>query len=186
MEKGVEMVQASLDDINCLERAFEGSNAIFVVTDHIPHVQKIREDEMLREKARELGKSIEAYAGDLEAVQGINAAKAASHLKVLATLEKYIFSTLPGVTKGSGGRFTHAYKFDAKAEAEEYIRQTLPQLNQRTGTVICGNCLENWPYIDALAPQKEEDGSFSFLWLDVLASTRRIRSYGPSRTPASS
>lgn len=166
MGKGAEMVQASLDDINSLERAFEGSNAIFIVTDHVSNVQKISEDEMLREKARELGKSIEAYAGDLEAVQGINAAKAASHPKVLATLEKYIFSTLPGVTKGSGGQFTHAYEFDAEAEAEEYIRQNLPQLNQRTSTVICGSYLENWPYIDALAPQKEEDGSYSFLWLD--------------------
>lgn len=159
-------MQASLDDIDSLERAFEGSHAIFVVTDYVSNLQRASGDETLKAKAEELGKTIEAYAGDLEAAQGISAARAASHPRVLATLEKYIFSTLPGVTKGSGGQFTHAYEFDAKAEAEGYIRGNLVQLEQRMSTVICGNYLENWPYINALAPQKEKDGSYSFLWLD--------------------
>lgn len=166
VEKGVEIMQADLDSVESLKRAFKGSNAIFVVTDYVANTHRVLGDETLKKKAQEARKTVEAYAGELEQAQGINAAKAASHPEVLSTLERYIFSTLPAVTKISGGKYTHAYEFDSKANAEEYIRQKLPQLNQRLSTITMGNYLENWPYIPALAPQKEKDGSYSFLWLD--------------------
>lgn len=165
-EKGIEIVKADLDDVESLERAFKGSNAIFIVTDYVANARKSSGNAASRSIANDLGKTIEAYAGDLEEAQAINAAKAASHPEVLATLERYVFSTLPAVTEISGGKYAHAHEFDSKANAEKYIRQNLPLLAQRLSTVTMGNYLENWPYITALAPQKEEDGSYSFLWLD--------------------
>lgn len=164
--KGIEIVKADLDDVESLERAFKGSNAIFVVTDYVTNVRKAFGDEAIVKIAKDLGKTVEAYAGDLEETQAINAAKAASHPEVLSTLERYVFSTLPAVTEISGGKYTHAHEFDAKANAEKFIRKKLPQLAQRLSTVTMGNYLENWPYISALAPQKESDGSYTFLWLD--------------------
>lgn len=165
-KKGVEVVQADLDDVESLERAFRGSSAIFVVTDYVANSKRAFGSEAFKRIAKDEGKTVEAYAGKLEEAQAINAARAASHPEVLRTLERYVFSTLPAVTEISGGKFTHAHEFDSKANAEKYIRGSLPQLAQRLSTVTMGNYLENWPYIPALAPQKENDGSYSFLWLD--------------------
>jgi hypothetical protein len=159
------MVQADLGNIESLERAFKSSSAIFVVTDYVANILRAAGDEACIKAAKDLGKTIEAYAGGLEEAQAINAAQAASHFDFLSTLERNVFSTLPAVTESSGGKYTHAHKFDSKANAEKYIRRNPPQLAQRLSTVTMGNYLENWPYIAALAPQKESDGSHSFLWL---------------------
>jgi hypothetical protein len=38
------------------------------------------------------------------------------------TLERFVLSTLPGFKKQSGGKYTHAYHFDSKAEISEYLK----------------------------------------------------------------
>ncbi|KAF2755263.1 NAD(P)-binding protein [Pseudovirgaria hyperparasitica] len=164
--RGVEVVRAELDDVASLQSAFKGSNAIFAVTDYVANTYRASSDEGLK-KAKELGKSVKAYAGILEEIQGVNAAKAASHPEVLSTLERYVFSTLPAVTTTSGGKYTHVYEFDSKANVKSYILSKLPQLAQRMSTVMMSNYLENWSDIPALAPQKEKDGSYSFLFPDI-------------------
>ena len=157
---------ADLDDVASLTTAFAGSHAIFTVTDYASNARRVSTDEKLQRQAREAGKSFAAFAGDLERQQGIDAALAASSPDVLPTLERYVFSTLPAVSQISKGKCTYAYEFDAKAAAEAYIHANLPQLAEKMSTVTMGNYLENWGYIPALAPQKETDGSYSFLWLD--------------------
>lgn len=55
---------------------------------------------------------------DLEIQQGKNIADAAKE----TGLQHYIWSSLPNVTKLSGGVLKHVYHFDSKAEVEEYVR----------------------------------------------------------------
>jgi predicted transcriptional regulator len=45
--------------------------------------------------------------------------------KVLAdegVLERFIYSTLPGLKELSGGKYTYAYHFDGKAEISKYLK----------------------------------------------------------------
>lgn len=165
--KGAKLVKADLDDIDSLEAAFKGSHAIFAVTDYVNSITKVLGSPDLLKQAEHEGKSPLYLAGDLERQQGVNAAEAATRPAVLETLERYVFSTLPGLSKLSGGKYSHAPEFDAKAAAEQYIRDRLPQLNAVTSFIVCGNYLENWAYIPVLGPQKEADGSFSFVSPDV-------------------
>ena len=104
--KDVEIVQADQNDVNSLKRAFRGAHAIFAVTDFASNWTKVSESATLRDKASEAGKSIGEYAGELERVQGVNAATAAADPDTIATLERFVFSTLAPVKKISGGR-TH-------------------------------------------------------------------------------
>jgi len=38
-------------------------------------------------------------------------------------LERFIFSTLPSFKEQSGGKYTYAYHFDAKAIVSEYLKE---------------------------------------------------------------
>jgi len=82
--------------------------------------------------------SVEEYAGDMERLQGINLATAASDSNVVSTLERFVFSTLATVQRINGGKYKHVYEFDSKASAERYIRDELPELRSRLSTVTMG------------------------------------------------
>ena len=161
----MEVVQADQDDLESLKCAFRGAQAIFSVTDFASNFFKVSESETLREKAAAAGQSIGEYAADLERAQGVNVAIAAADPEILATLEKFVFSTLAGVKTISGGKYTHAYEFDSKADVEQYIQEKLPQVAERMSTVNMGIYQENWKSVPTFAPQKERDGSFTFLRL---------------------
>lgn len=154
---------ADLDNPEALKTAFAGTHAIFAVTDWAANFTRVSENEQLKEAAKDAGRSIEQYAGDMEQSQGINVAKAASKPDVLSSLERFVFSTLAPVSKISGGKYTHAYEFDSKAGTEEYIRQNLPELQSRLSTVTMGIYQENWKVIPAFRPRKLADGSFELL-----------------------
>lgn len=95
----------------------------------------------------------------------MNAATAAADPETIATLERFVFSTLAPVKKISGGKYTHAWEFDSKASVVEHIHEHLPQLSERLSTVTMGIYQESWKSIPAFAPLKEKDGSFSFVKL---------------------
>jgi hypothetical protein len=76
-----------------------------------------------------------------------------------------VFSTLASVKTISGGKYTHAYEFDSKAGVEQYIQEKLPRVAERMSIVNMGIYQENWKSVPAFAPQKERDGSFTFLRL---------------------
>lgn len=168
--RGVEIVKGDHDNVESLKAAFKGAHAIFAVTDWAANYARVSEDKALQEEARAAGRSVEEYAGDLEKVQGINVATAASDSGVLSTLERFVFSTLPAVRQISGGRYKHAYEFDSKAGAESYIREQLPELRARLSTVTMGIFQENMKDISAFRPHKQPDGTFEFV---------RLRAPGP-------
>jgi len=110
--QGVEVVAANLDDEESLVKAFEGSHAIFAVTDFFATFATHSAEETV----------------EIEATQGINAAKAASKT---ATLEHYVWSTLPDNIKISGGKCPVPH-FESKAKVDAYIRQDKALLSKTT------------------------------------------------------
>lgn len=101
---GVEVVTADLNDIQSLKKAFEGSQAIFALTDFfVPFLA--------------LG-AVAEKAEELEWKQATNIIQAASSC---VTLEHFIWSTLPDASKTSQGKY-HIPHFVAKNRAEEHIK----------------------------------------------------------------
>lgn len=160
--RGVEIVKGDHDDLESLKTAFRGTHAIFAVTDWAACFLRVSQDQSLQEKAKKAGKSFEEYAGELETMQGINIATAASDPTVLQSLEKFVFSTLAAVKRISGRKYKHSYEFDSKAAAEDYMREELPELNARLSTVNMGIFQETWKDIPAFRPHRLSDGTFEY------------------------
>lgn len=100
--KGVEMVKGDLGDLASLERAFSGANVIFAITDYYENFW-----------TEGWQKSM-----DIEYTQGTNMAKAASKV---ATLEHYLWSTLPHSTRITEGKSIVPH-FEAKGRVDEFIK----------------------------------------------------------------
>jgi uncharacterized protein YbjT (DUF2867 family) len=110
--KGVEIIQADLNDVESLKAAFAGSHVIFSVTDFF----------------EPFAASGPAKAMEVESQQGINVARAAA---ATPTLEHFIWSTLPNGTKVSGGKYTVPH-FEGKNRVDEHIRQDKALLAKTT------------------------------------------------------
>jgi hypothetical protein len=123
--RGVEVVQADLNDEATLEVAFEGSHVIFGTTDFVPGFVQY---------GSERGR-------DIEAEQGRNVARAA---QATPTLEHFIWSTLPSTSVASNGKYTCA-NFEGKSAANDFIR-TLPDLLAKTVFVMIGWYDSNFNY----------------------------------------
>ncbi|XP_071479478.1 nmrA-like family domain-containing protein 1 [Diadema antillarum] len=93
-EQGVEMVQASIEDVSSLEGALAGSYGVFAVTNYWEIFDQAREVQM--------GKNI------------VDAAKKVG-------VQHIVFSGLPAVKKLTGKACPH---FDGKAEVDEYMFQS--------------------------------------------------------------
>lgn len=94
--KGVEVVEADVNDKATLVNAFRGAYAVFAVTNYW-----------------------EKMDTDLEIQQGKNLADAALE----AGIQHYIWSSLLNITKLTNGTLSHVYHFDSKAKIEDYIRE---------------------------------------------------------------
>ncbi|KAF4624493.1 hypothetical protein G7Y89_g13674 [Cudoniella acicularis] len=127
-EKGVEIFQADANSLPSLKLALAGTHTVFTLT----------------------SSTFTPNAKTLEITQGKNIADAA----ISAGVSYFIFSTLPNITKISGGKYTQVHHFDAKAEIEEYIR-TLPI---KSAFYNPGSFMQN--FLNALAPQKQPDGTY--------------------------
>ena len=160
-------MKGDYDDLDSLKAAFQGAHAIFAVTDWAACFTRVTECKALQEEAKRNGRSVEEYAGDLETLQGIHVATAANDPRVLATLERFVFSTLAAVQRISGGKYTHAYEFDSKASAERYMRERMPELRNRLSTVTMGIFQETWRDIPAFRPRKLQDGTFEYVRLET-------------------
>jgi hypothetical protein len=100
--QGVQVVTSDVNDLSSLVAGFEGSSAIYAVTDFF----------------EPFGQHGAEKAMEIEVEQGVNLAKAASATK---TLEHYIWSTLPNGRKVSGGKFLIPH-FDAKNKIDDHIK----------------------------------------------------------------
>lgn len=134
--QGVEVVTGDFDKPHSLDAAFNGATIIFSVTDFLHSMM----NSTLREKAAASDAGAGFYIRDYEAQQNKNIIDAAARV---STLEKFIFSTLPYMSKLSGGKYAHVYYSDSKAIAEEYGKSTYPDLWKKTSTFYAGFYLEN-------------------------------------------
>ncbi|KAK0723548.1 hypothetical protein B0T26DRAFT_642271 [Lasiosphaeria miniovina] len=109
-ERGAELVQADLGDLESLKRAFAGSHIVYAVTNFFEPFTALQSPER---------------ATEVEVQQGVNLAQAAA--SALPTLEHYIWSTLPDARTLSAGKYVVPH-FDGKARVDAYIRTQQPAL----------------------------------------------------------
>ncbi|KAL7912485.1 NAD(P)-binding protein [Trichoderma velutinum] len=123
--KGIEIVHGDVDDESSLRAAFDGSHLIFGITDFVPGYV---------EHGGQKGKEIEIqYA--------LNIVRAA---QATTTLEHFIWSTLPGISDATGGKFS-CPNFDGKDEANKFIRKD-PALLAKTTFLMIGWYDSNFSY----------------------------------------
>ncbi|KAL1798188.1 hypothetical protein ACET3X_002225 [Alternaria dauci] len=153
--RGAEVVQANMDIPESLSAAFVGANAIFAVSDFWGQYF----DPSNKDKARP-GQSLNAWVGEHETQQLKNMIDAAAKVP---TLERFILSSLSNATKWSKGKYTHVYHFDSKAKAEEYGKETYPDLWAKTSIYQAGLFLSNYFAGGLSAPIKNSEGVVQFI-----------------------
>ncbi|KAJ9144408.1 NAD(P)-binding protein [Coniochaeta hoffmannii] len=110
--KGVELIQADLNNLESLEAAFAGSHVIYAVTDFFEPFAAFGPDRAM----------------EVESQQGINVARAAA---ATPSLEHFIWSTLPNGAEISHGKYTVPH-FEGKNRVDAYIRQDKALLAKTT------------------------------------------------------
>lgn len=135
-EKGVEVVQADLDDKESLVAAFKGADAIFANTDFWAPFYNPATQKLLKE-----GQTINEYCYEKEIQQGKNIAHAAA---TVGGLERLVVSALCDVTKESNGKYTWVYHYDSKARIVNHIRESYPDLSTKMSIVQVGAYMANW------------------------------------------
>jgi len=100
--RGVEVVKADLFDKESVKAAIRGSDAVFGVTNFWdPQVFNATD-----------------MKGTAELTHGKNLVDAAKE----AGVKFFIWSSLPNVSKESGGLYSHVFHYDNKAEIQEYLK----------------------------------------------------------------
>jgi hypothetical protein len=160
--QGVELVQADLDSIPSLEKAFRGASAIFVNTDFFAHLFAPISNPSLLTSTSSKNANEYAYAREVE--QNLNAAVAAFHvLGEDGLLERFVLSSLSDVRTLTKGKYTTVYHYDSKAEVVRVIHDKYPSLVDRMSLLNVGHYASNWKAFDTMAPQRQADGSFVML-----------------------
>lgn len=129
--QGVEIKQVDANgDVKSIASALQDSDVVFAltVTDY----------------------STDTYQMELQ--QG----KAIADAAVAAGVPYLIFSTLPHVTKTSGGKFTRVGGFDSKAEVETYIRSLSSRSGLRSAFFAPGSFMQNFQHM--MAPRSVDGG----------------------------
>lgn len=127
-KKGVDIAKADLTDPQSLSSAMRGAHTVFFLTSPI------------------MGPD----AKNLEIAQG----KGVVDVAVAEGVDYLIFSTLPHVSRISGGKYTKVAGFDAKAEIEDYIR-TVPI---RSAFFSPASFMQNFQ--GGMAPRPSGSGTF--------------------------
>lgn len=139
ISRGVEVVQADMDEPASLTAAFEGANAIFAVSDFwVIYRNPTAAKDELKPKP---GQPLNEWAKARETGQLKNVIDAAAKVQ---TLERFVISSMPNVTKLSGGKYTHVCHFDSKADAAEYAKDTYPDLWAKTSEFKPGFFMSNF------------------------------------------
>ncbi|KAM0476055.1 hypothetical protein ACHAP7_007163 [Fusarium lateritium] len=151
---GVDMVQADLDDKASLSNAFQDANAIFAVSDF----WGIYNDPRNRDKPK-LGQPRNEWTKAQETQQLKNIIDEAAEF---TSLERFIISSLPNVTKLTGGRYTNVCHHDSKADAVEYGEQHQPHLWSKTSVFLPGYFLSNFLSHPMTQPTRQDNGILQF------------------------
>ncbi|PVH76452.1 putative hscarg dehydrogenase [Cadophora sp. DSE1049] len=123
--RGVEIVSADLDSEESLIKAFEGSTAIFGLTNFFEHFPRLSPDAAIA----------------LEVKQGQNLANAAAKTP---TLKHYIWSTLPDAEKISKGQISVPHH-QGKAQIDTFIKAN-EELYAKTTFLWVGAYAQNFEY----------------------------------------
>ena len=137
--RGAEVVCIDMDRRETLPAAFEGCDALFVVTAYWPAVAKLGRD----------------GAGRLEVEQFKKIAWAAARTP---TLRHLVLSTLPGCDKMSAGRF-HVPHYDYKQRAVDWMRDEYPELLAMTTEFWPGWYTSNLVNLAGFAPMPPTPGA---------------------------
>ncbi|VUC32891.1 unnamed protein product [Clonostachys rosea] len=141
--KGVEVVEADLNDVGSLKSAFAGSHAIFAMTNFFESLSSFG-IEMSMQK---------------ETALGINLANAAADTD---SLEHYVWSTLPNSRENSGAKAIVPY-YESKNQVDRHIK-SIPHLLQKTTFVWFAWYISNLQYpIYRPTPVNGMDGAKSFI-----------------------
>lgn len=178
--RGVEVVQADLDDTASLLTAFHGTNIIFLVTDYWASISIPANHALASAK----GIPIRELAFDIEVQHGSNAARAASDPSILATLNRFIFSSLANMHKWTNGALKEKNHFTSKAAIESHILTQIPSLGAKLSTVQLGFYFSNWKSSPVYAPTKLAEGRYVYRtpfqlttkmpWVDVSCDTGKF------------
>lgn len=175
-KRGAEVVQANLDDTATLLKAFDGAQIVFAVSDF----WGIYADPTYKSKAK-ADQPFNEWSGQHELQQLRNSIDAASET---SSLEHFIISSLPDATRESGGRYTHIYHFDSKADAEKYGKNKYPDLWAKTSVYIPAFFLTNFTQNPILKPVKVGSRASEEGLCCRLTRSLRIRRANPSSSPA--
>ncbi|KAL9567013.1 hypothetical protein ACKAV7_008782 [Fusarium commune] len=153
--RGVEVVQADLDDRASLAKAFQNANVIFAVSDF----WGIYNDPKNRNKPKP-GQTLNEWTKVQETQQLKNIIDEAARV---SSLERFIMSSLPGPTKLSGGKYANVCHHDSKADAGEYGEQNQPEIWAKTSVYLPGYFLNNFLTHPMAQPTKQkENGNIQF------------------------
>ncbi|KAI3552864.1 hypothetical protein CABS01_06378 [Colletotrichum abscissum] len=125
--QGVDLVEANLDDPASLKKAVAGAQVVFAVTNYWEEPGVERE---------------------------IRQGKAIADACVAAGVDQIIWSSLPSISKISGGRIDVVRHFESKAVVEEYIRG----LEIMSTFYMAGWFMQNYAQVPALLPVS--DGTY--------------------------
>ncbi|GIZ44663.1 hypothetical protein CKM354_000785400 [Cercospora kikuchii] len=148
--RGVEIVEADLNNTESLKATFQGAHVVFGNT-VFPLVQAWTSSPQLRPN-----QTIQEWSYEREVIHGKNLADA---LAGINTLEQYIWSTLSNARERSAGRYRHVYHFDSKGAVVQYMQEVQPEFFTRTSFLQMGLFLSNWKLGSVNIPwQRREDG----------------------------
>ena len=150
-DAGVELVAGDLDDPASLDRAFDGADAIFSVTDFW---QFLQEGSSTFAEAEKAGRSPNEVAMDKEVQQGHNIVDAAARAHTVKPLHRFVLSNLSDSAKWSDGKIKWNLHFDGKAHYTDYLRSEYPELASKTSYLQMGYYLSNWQNVGMTAPHK--------------------------------
>lgn len=125
---GAEVIEADLDNVDSLIRAFQNVHAIFLNTDFWQPYSSCIAAGGDRDASSRIG-------FDTEMRHAVNTAVAASEIE---TLERFVYSALGPIKAVSGGKYHHSYHWDSKAEAVSHIKREFPQLASKTSFIYLG------------------------------------------------
>ncbi|KAL4867805.1 hypothetical protein BDV12DRAFT_209523 [Aspergillus spectabilis] len=151
---GCELAQADLSDIPSLKAAFTGASAIFVNTDFWG-----------RYTAGETRDGSAAFEQEIS--HGRNAALAAAQVQ---GVERFVYSALPSLERGSGGKYRKGLHLEAKGRVVEFIEsdERVKGLKEKTSFIYLGAYATNPLFVPRF---DEESGMYKFI-VQVKGSAR--------------
>ncbi|KAF1962021.1 NAD(P)-binding protein [Byssothecium circinans] len=153
--EGVSFVAADLNTPSTLKAAFANANVIFSTTDFWQHMGSA--SALTESQSR--GVTVNDIAYEREIQQGKNIVDAAA--STVATLDRFIMSTLSDARGWSKGAVTFNLHFDAKWKVVEYVKATYPELWAKTSLLQLGLYASNWKIPGGLGvPKKVEGGGY--------------------------